>query len=65
MNKNKQKKGYDAVKALSVKSTASEFNCTEAYVRMCIVGTANYGRADEIKKYYQKKYNEVTVTLKN
>lgn len=63
MAKSIKKSGYDALKALTVKSTASEFNCTESYVRTCINGSTNYGRADEIKKYFQKKYRELSETL--
>lgn len=63
MNKSKQKNKYDGLKALCVKNTAEEFECTEAYVRMCIAGTTNNGRVDEINKYFQKKYKELSIAL--
>lgn len=62
-NKNRLRKPYDAKKALAVKSSAEKFKVSESYVRMCLSGTKDYGQCDDIKKFYQEKYNELQSIL--
>lgn len=56
MNK---RKPYDRIRAATVKATADKFNVTESYVRSCVKGDINYGRSDEIKKYYHEIYQKL------
>lgn len=58
MNKGSLKK-YDAKRAEVIKYIAREMEVTEGYVRQCVSGTATAGRAEEIKKAFNKKYAEV------
>lgn len=62
MNKGSSKK-YDAKRAEVVKFIAKEMGITEGYVRQCIAGTAHSGRAEEIKRAFNKKYAEVQQVL--
>jgi hypothetical protein len=57
MNKNRVKKAYDAIRALAIKKTASEFSCSEQWVRQVIISTTTTGRADDIRKRYNQNYS--------
>ncbi|HMR84076.1 MAG TPA: hypothetical protein PKE30_13130 [Niabella sp.] len=46
-------------KTAAIKGTAAKFEVTDAYVRMCIAGDAKYGRAEEIKKHYEKIFAQI------
>jgi len=62
-NKYKSQKQYDAKRALAVKATSQNFKVSESYVRQCLNGTKDYGKADEIKKFYTEKYNKLKQVL--
>lgn len=58
MDKNKTKV-YDAMRAQAVKSTANWFKVSETYVRRCIGSGDIGGRSEEIKRYFNKMYNDL------
>lgn len=62
MNKGSLKK-YDAKRAEVIKYIAREMGVTEGYVRQCVAGTVTVGRADEIKKAFNRKYAELQQLL--
>lgn len=62
MNKGKTKV-YDAKKAEVIRFIAKQFEVTEGYVRQCVAGTSNTGRAEEIVRAYRLKYKEVKQIL--
>lgn len=62
MNKGKAKK-YDGVRAQAIKWVAEKNEVTREYVRAAIYGTSNYGRAPQLKKEFEEKYNELKSVL--
>jgi len=60
MDKNKIKsiRVHDRFRANAVKDTAAFYQCTESYVREIINGKYEGGRADEIRRRYNKRYAE-------
>jgi hypothetical protein len=53
----------DRSKTQAVNWTASKFKVTSAYVYGVLAGTFNSGIADEIKKSFNEKYNELKIIL--
>jgi hypothetical protein len=54
---------YDMKRALAIKETAAALSVTEPYVRNVLNGFSSYGRADEIKAAFNKRYNEIKQLL--
>lgn len=59
----KQFKPIDRVKTQTAFWAAEQFQCTTAYVYGVVRGDFKGGRADEIKKAYDKKYAEIKKVL--
>jgi predicted ATPase len=58
MGKSKTKV-YDALRAQAVKASALMFNVSETYVRRCISVNDIGGQSEEIKRYFNKIYNDL------
>lgn len=56
----KSKKKYDAMRALTVKVVAKDFEVTESYVRQCINNRNMNERAEEIYLAFHKKYEALS-----
>jgi hypothetical protein len=54
---------YDAKRALAIKEIATQFECTESYVRAIINKTKDGGRSEEIIRAYNAKYKQLTAIL--
>lgn len=57
------KRTYDSTKAQTVKWVAKKFQVEPGYVRQAINRDANGGITDELRKAYQKKYEELKAIL--
>lgn len=62
MNKNRKK--YDNKRVSAIKWTAERFDVSEQYVRAIDINSSiTSGRADDIRKAYRKKYEELKKVL--
>lgn len=57
--KSKARKPHDPNKIAAIKATANHFSVTETYVRRAVVGDAQYGQSEDIKKHFQKIYDKI------
>jgi transposase len=61
--KRQARRSYDFMRGHVIREVAQNMGVSISYVRKVLDGFSSYGRADEIKAAFNKRYNEIKQLL--